>query len=477
VKWLLAIPHYVVLAFLWLAFFVLSVIAFFAILINGRYPRAIFDFNVGVLRWSWRVSYYSYGALGTDRYPPFTLQEVPDYPAHLTIDYPDHLSRGLVLVKWWLLAIPHYLVLAFLMGGGLYVANEAVADQPTQWVWGGGLIGLLVLIAGVVLLFTARYPRPIFDLVLGMNRWALRVAGYAGLMTDQYPPFRLDLGEHEVDQEQLVMTSSDRPGTDETRAVRTPALTSGVNAQPAPTGWTAGPIVALILGSLLLLASAGIATGGVTLAVANATARDDGGYLMSDQRFLTTDTYAITSTNLRLAEGTPDAIPEQWVGTAKVQVTTRGDAPTFLGVAATRDAESYLRGVGHATVVDVPRWPAGPVYRTTPGSAPQTRPSDVDIWVAETSGTGTQSVTFPLERGDWTVVLMNANGAAGVSGDLAVGATVPALRWLVAILLSVGGTGLVIGALLVIAAVMRASRSPRYAVATDRSMVSSGQGS
>src|SRR6187431_1280708 len=102
VKWLLAIPHYVVLFFLWIAFFVLSVVVFFAILVTGRYPRGIFDFNLGVLRWTWRVAFYSYGALGTDRYPPFSLGSEPEYPATLEVEYPAELSRGLVLVKWWL---------------------------------------------------------------------------------------------------------------------------------------------------------------------------------------------------------------------------------------------------------------------------------------------------------------------------------------------------------------------------------------
>jgi hypothetical protein len=191
VKWLLVIPHVIVLVFLWIAFVVTTIVAFFAILFTGRYPRGIFDFNLGVMRWTWRVGFYSYEALGTDRYPPFTLADVPDYPARLDVAYPESLSRGLVLVKSWLLAIPHLIIVAILSGGGWGVWSGA--DEGVMWS-SGGLIGLLVFISGVALLFTGRYIASLFDLVMGLDRWVYRVCAYVALMTDAYPPFRLDMG-------------------------------------------------------------------------------------------------------------------------------------------------------------------------------------------------------------------------------------------------------------------------------------------
>ncbi|WP_427005704.1 DUF4389 domain-containing protein [Pseudarthrobacter sp. H2] len=191
VKWFLAIPHVVVLFFLWFAFIVTTIVAWFAILFTGRYPRSLFDFNVGVIRWNWRVAFYSYGVLGTDLYPPFTLART-DYPADFDVEYPERLSRGLVLVKSWLLAIPHLLIVGVLTG-----TARTWTARDGEWVresFGISLIGLLVLIAGFILLFTGQYWRGLFDLLLGLQRWIYRVIAYVSLMRDEYPPFQLDLG-------------------------------------------------------------------------------------------------------------------------------------------------------------------------------------------------------------------------------------------------------------------------------------------
>jgi len=197
VKWLLLIPHYIILVFLWLAFWIVTVIAFFAILFTTRYPKGLFDFNVGVIRWSWRVSFYGYAALATDRYPPFTLADIPDYPARLDIDYPEQLNRWLPLVKW-LLAFPQYILIGALVGSG-YVVATSMQDGRAVTYSTPSLIGVCVLIAAIALLFTTRYPPGLFDLALGIDRWGYRLLVYVALMTDRYPPFRLDQGSIDIE--------------------------------------------------------------------------------------------------------------------------------------------------------------------------------------------------------------------------------------------------------------------------------------
>ena len=167
VKLLLAIPHLVVLGLLGVALVFVLLAAWVMIIFTGRYPRSLFDFIVGVNRWSTRVGLYL--SLVTDRYPPFTTGEAADYPVRLRVEYPEQSSRLLALFRW-ILAIPHFVI------------TSVLSD----------LLWVIVLIAGVLLLFTGRFNLDLFRLIYGINRWTTRVNIYAQLMTDQYPPFSLD---------------------------------------------------------------------------------------------------------------------------------------------------------------------------------------------------------------------------------------------------------------------------------------------
>ena len=454
VKWILLIPHYIVLAFLWVAFVLLSVAAFAAILITGSYPRSIFDFNVGVLRWTWRVQYYSIGAFGTDRYPPFTLAEDPSYPAHLEIAYPERLSRGLVLVKWWLLAIPQYLVIGLFTSGAIWLASRPDYAGYQYSSAGWGLIGLLAVIAAVILMVTGRYPQQIFDFVLGMDRWVLRVAAYASLMTDQYPPFRLDMGGTEsAGTLALPQPAGVAPGQAPLQAGPPGAAPP---LAPRPTGWTAGRVVSVVAGAVLVLFSLGLLGAGGAAVWAQTTQRH-GGYVDLGTTTYRTAGYAVASQTVSLHADTRgwDAASALF-GTMRLRVTsTSGTAPVFIGIAPAGAADRYLAGVSYATVTGASG--TGPVYTGRSGGPPAIAPGHAGIWSAHAAGTGTQVLIWPVKSGDWTVVAMNANGSRPVSLRVNAAATVPALPWVAAGLLIGGVLFLTGGAVLIAVPLRRAS--------------------
>jgi Domain of unknown function (DUF4389) len=164
VKWLLAIPHFIAL---WLVGFGVAVVwtvSWFVIIITGRYPRGMFEFMTGALRWSARVGAYLY--LLTDRYPPFTLADDPSYPVRLEIDHPERVARWRPLLHG-ILALPAALAAFFVF-----------------------LVGYLSVVVGwFAILFTGRMPQGLFDAVVVTLRWSMRLNAYEYWMTTRYPPF------------------------------------------------------------------------------------------------------------------------------------------------------------------------------------------------------------------------------------------------------------------------------------------------
>jgi hypothetical protein len=166
VKWLLIIPHIIVLYLLALVAYLITFVAWLVILITGNYPEGLFKFVVGVVRWSANVN--AYILLMRDEYPPFTM-DAGQYPVTLEVDYPERLSRWLIFVKW-LFVIPNIIVL-MVVGLAYYVT---------------------LIIAWFAILFTGRYPEGLFRFGVGVQRWSLRASAYSSyLFTDKYPPFSL----------------------------------------------------------------------------------------------------------------------------------------------------------------------------------------------------------------------------------------------------------------------------------------------
>ena len=167
IKWLIAFPHYLVLVLLGIGALFVHLIAFFAVIITGRYPRGLWDYMTGVARWASRVGAYVY--LMTDRYPPFSLQDDPAYPVRVQFDYPEHTDRWRPLLTW-LLILPY-----------AFVAN--ILHQ---------LAGLVAFIGVFVILFTKELPDGMFKLILVPFRWQVRAGAYFWFLVTRYPPFEWD---------------------------------------------------------------------------------------------------------------------------------------------------------------------------------------------------------------------------------------------------------------------------------------------
>jgi hypothetical protein len=420
IKWLLVIPHYFVLAFLWIGFFVSAVIAFFAVLFTGRYPQSLFDFNVGVMRWTWRVEFYAFGANGTDRYPPFTLEDVADYPARVAIDYPEHQRKGFPLIGWWLAGIPQYLVAGVFIGGG--AATWTWTDHSWQGPTYVGLISLLVFVSVIVLLFRGEYPRSIFDFVLGLNRWVLRAFAYAALMTREYPPFRIDGGESEPGGTFAVTAPA--AALTLTAPTTEPAVPPpGASAARRPERWGPGRVIALIAASLLALASFGLLAVGGTGIVLDQTQRDSSGYLMTSTQPYSTSTYALVSGSYRGGTSGDWFVNRDLIGTVKVRVSST--RPVFIGIGPQNAVNTYLSDVAYARGNSLST--SSRDFRTHPGAAPATPPGAQTFWSASSTGTGRHALTWNPQAGNWRIVLMNADGSAGVSSDVSIGAKMPHL--------------------------------------------------
>ena len=415
IKWLLVIPHFIVLVFLWIGFFVSSLCAFLSMLFTARYPESLFDFNVGVMRWSWRVGFYAFSANGTDRYPPFTLEDVADYPARLEIDYPDHQRKGLPLIGWWLAGIPHYLIAGALVGGG------ALAWTWFDHSWRGpkivGLIDLLVFVSVVVLLFRGEHPRSLFDFVLGLNRWVLRVLAYAALMTPEYPPFRLDAGETEPTS---MLTVAAPPATPPPEARRAPPTQAMARQHER---WGPGRVIAIVVSSIVGLASLALLAAGAAGIVLDQTQRDATGYLMTSTTPYSTSTYALVSASYRGGTSSDWFVNRDLIATVKVRVSSA--RPVFIGIASERAVNRYLAGVAHAQGNSFTTRSGD--FRTYSGGAPATRPDAQHIWAASSTGSGKQTISWNPESGNWRIVVMNANGTPGVRSDVSIGARMPHL--------------------------------------------------
>jgi hypothetical protein len=233
-----------------------------------------------------------------------------------------------------------------------------------------------------------------------------------------------------------------------------------------PSGWSAGRIVSVVVGAVLVLMSLGALAGGGAVLWADQTQRQDG-YLTAGTGNISTSGYAVTSDSVELHGGSADWVVTSVLGRVRIQVTPANPAkPVFVGVAPADAATSYLAGARYATLTGFASGQG--VYVLHDGNAVPPSPGRAGIWAAQVSGTGTQTLVWPARNGNWMVVVMNADASPGISFSAVAGATVPALTGIAIGLLAGGVILLILGVTLVLVPVLRAGRSPGGQAAAQR---------
>jgi len=200
-----------------------------------------------------------------------------------------------------------------------------------------------------------------------------------------------------------------------------------------------GPrIAALTAAAILGLLAFGFVAAGGTLLWGNAQ-KDDQGYFSTHSDRFHTRTYALATANLDVDADLPNFLAgDDRYGDIRLRVAPHTDEPVFVGIARTRDVDTYLRGTSHATVTDVNYSPFEADYTTHTGRRPAGVPSAQRFWVASSQGLDTQTVSWNVEKGDWSVVVMNADGSRGVDAGVSAGARIPYLATIAWISIGIG---------------------------------------
>jgi hypothetical protein len=229
----------------------------------------------------------------------------------------------------------------------------------------------------------------------------------------------------------------------------------------ARRSWTGGTIVTLVLGIFVMAAGIGAVPAGAVAMGFDQAGRDSRGFISTQSAHLSTTTYAIRSEGGLLRIDAPDRFISKLLGDVRIEGSSTATAPLFVGIATSDDATAYLAPIEHVIAADSSGNPSSTSYQPHSGSAPSALPSEQKIWVASTNGTGTRSAIWPVGAGDWTMVVMNADGTRPVDADVKVAATLPWLNTLAVWLLVIGLLALTGGALLVSSAFRRSSAQRR----------------